>query len=261
MGFDILSREGDPACVLEVSGDVDIASVPALKEKLDITLETGCRNVVLDLSGVSYADSSALSLLIWLDRRLAPTGGRVVLAGANRDVTRVLELSGLVEVATSVETSPNVQAALEGLRLPERAEAPLWTRTIEMPARVDALSGIREEACSLIARLHVSDSSLFDIKVALGEALANAVRHGSPAGEQDVIRVTIEGYEDRVILRVVDAGSGFNGVQADSDDIYASGGRGITFMRALMDRVDFDCLPAGGTAVTLVKHRTEQVNG
>lgn len=228
-----------------------------LKDRLDFSLEAGCRNVVLDLSDVSYADSSALSLLVWLDRRLAPMGGRLVLAGANEDVTRILELSGLVQVASSVETSPSVRVALEGLRLPETAEEPLWTHTIGVPARVDALSAVREEACSVIARLRVTDSSLFDIKVALGEALANAVRHGSPAGELDSIAVTIEGYEDRVILKVVDSGSGFDGVQADSDDIYASGGRGIMFMRALMDRVEFECLPTGGTAVTLVKHRIE----
>lgn len=256
MGFEVRTVDGTRACVLEVSGDVDIASVPLLKNRLDLTLETGCRNVVLDLSDVSYADSSALSLLIWLDRRLAPLDGRLVVAGANRDVTRVLELSGLVQVAASVETSPSVQAALEGLRLPESAEEPLWVRTIEVPARVDALSAVREEACSLIAGPRVSDSSLFDIKVALGEALANAVRHGSPAGEEDLVAVTIEGYDDRVVLKVLDSGPGFNGVQADSDDIYASGGRGIAFMRALMDRVEFECLPTGGTAVTLVKHRT-----
>lgn len=257
MGFKVRPVNGARACVLEVSGDVDIASVPLLKDKLDFTLETGCRDVVLDLSAVSYADSSALSLLIWLDRRLAPLGGRLVLAGANADITRVLELSGLVRVAASVETSPSVKVALEGLRLPESVEEPLWTSAIEVPARVDALSGVREEVCSLIAELNVSESSLFDIKVALGEALANAVRHGSPAGEKDKIVVTIKGYDDRVMLTVTDAGSGFNGVQADSDDIYASGGRGITFMRALMDRVEFECLPTGGTAVTLVKHRGE----
>lgn len=257
MGVDVRPVNGTRACVFEVSGDVDIAAVPQLKTKLDFTLETGYRNVILDLSRVAYADSSALSLLIWLDRRLAPLGGRLVLAGANRDITRVLELSGLVEVAASVETSPNVAAALEGLRLPDTSVQPLWTRTIEVAARPEALSGVREEACESIADLHVSESSLFDMKVALGEALANAVRHGSPGGAEDTITVVIEGYEDRVVLRVTDAGVGFDGVQADTDDIYASGGRGIQFMRALMDRVEFECLPAGGTSVILTKHRTE----
>ena len=39
-----------------------------------------------------------------------------------------------------------------------------------------------------------------------------------------------------------------------SDDLYAPSGRGIMFMRALMDRVDFEPAPGGGTLVRLTKH-------
>ncbi len=238
---------------------MDTSVVPDLKEALEDALECGCRNVILDLRRVTYADSSALSLLVWLDQRLRPLDGRMVLAGANRDVTRILELSGLVQVAATVATSPNVSAALEGLELPEEAEEPLWSEEVRMPARVDALSTAREQVSSLLARLGLGDAALFDIKVALGEALANAIRHGSPQDGEAEIDVEVEAYSDRVVVRVIDRGCGFDGVHAGAVDLYAAGGRGIMFMRALMDRVDFAPAGSGGTMVTLVRHRSAAV--
>jgi serine/threonine-protein kinase RsbW len=259
MLIEVRPADGPDACVVEVVGDIDMTSAPVLREKLDVTLDSGCRSVVLDLSKVAYADSSALSLLIWLDRRLSPLDGRLVLAGANRDITRILELSGLLQIASTVGTSPNVAAALEGLDLSDRVDEPILTETITMPARADALSTVREEVCRVIGRLRMADSSLFDIKVALGEALANAVRHGSPAGEEDIVTVQIQGYKDRVVLRVSDMGAGFDGLHHGDKDVYAAGGRGVLFMRALMDRVDFECAASGGTVVTLVKHRVDSL--
>ena len=69
---------------MRLVGDVDIAVVPELQEGLDEALVGGCENVVLDLADVTYADSSALGFLVWLDRRIVPQQGRLVLAGANR---------------------------------------------------------------------------------------------------------------------------------------------------------------------------------
>ena len=243
------------ACIYAVEGDIDVTNVPHIREELDSALEGGCTSVVLDLARVTYADSSALGLLVWLDRRLTPLQGRLVLSGANRDVNRILQLSGLVQVASSVATSPNVPAALEGLDLPETPKDSLWSHEIVMPARVEELAAVREEAAELISRLTFGEAALFDIKVALGEALANAVRHGSPGGSACEVRVNVEAFEDRVVIQVRDTGCGFDGEHSCSTDVYAAGGRGLMFMRALMDRVDFEVSPQGGTVVTLVKHR------
>jgi serine/threonine-protein kinase RsbW len=251
----VAEEQGPDACIAVISGDVDTAVVPELKESLEAALDGGCRNVVLDLSRVTYADSSALSLLVWLDKRLRPLDGRMVLAGANRDVTRILELSGLVQVAASVTTSPNVSAALEGLELAEETEEPEWRERVSMPSRVDALSEARERVCVLISRLGLGEAALFDIKVALGEALANAVRHGSPADREAEVDVDVEAFPDRVVIKVIDCGCGFDGRHICGDDVYAAGGRGIMFMRALMDKVQFSPSDMGGTTVTLVKHR------
>lgn len=253
--YSIAQEVGPQACVVTLSGDIDMSVVPELRESLGSALGSGCANIVLDLTGVSYTDSSALGLFVWLDHRLSPRGGKLVLAGANRDVTRILELSGLVSVARSIAMSPDITAALERLDLPAETSDPLWEQTLEVSSDADLLSDARERVTAVLGPLSFPDSALFDIKVALGEALANSIRHGKPAQGDARISVRVVAYGDRAVLEVRDNGPGFDGVHSGSDDVYAPNGRGVMFMNALMDRVEYAELEAGGTLVRMTKHR------
>lgn len=246
---------GSRACVVRLAGDIDLAVVPELRRDLEGALSYGCKNIVLDLSGVTYADSSAIGLLVWLDHQLAPRNGRLVLSGANRDVTRILEIAGLLAVASSITTTPNLDSALEGIALGDAPASPLWQETVDVVAEAGKLSSARESVCRLLEPLGLPESSMFDIKVALGEALANAVRHGAPVSGEASVVVRVMAYDDRVVLEVVDNGPGFDGVAQESDDLYRPSGRGISFMEALMDKVEFGRAEGGGTVVRLVKHR------
>lgn len=253
--FEIRPEHQPQACVVRLSGDLDISVVPVLREKLGGVLQGGCANLVLDFSEVTYADSSALGLLVWLDHRLNPGGGRLVLVGANADVGRILELSGLASVARTVSMSANLSAALEGLELTAEEATPLWTECVDIPPNVDRLSEMRETIAEYLAPLGMPEGTLFDVKVALGEALANAIRHGAPEDGTHEINAKVMAFEDRVVLEVADNGRGFNGVPQTSDDLYAPSGRGVMFMSALMDRVEYSDSATGGTLVRLTKHR------
>lgn len=253
--FEIEFIPGTGTCVFRLEGDVDIAVVPEVRRRLDSALEQGCTNVILDLEKVAYADSSALGLLVWLDHRLGPVSGRVVLAGANRDVARILEISGLAYVARDFAMSSSVGAALEGIELPEQASSALWSREIEIESRPDLLGTVREQVATELVPLGFPDAALFDVKVALGEALSNAVRHGQPHDGEGRIRVGVSAYDDRVVIDVMDNGVGFDGANSAPGDLYATSGRGLMFMRALVDRVEFEPSSMGGTKVRLVKHR------
>jgi anti-anti-sigma factor len=253
MGVRIERPGGSSACVVHVDGDMDMSVVPDIRSSVDAAVSSGCSCVVLDLSGVTYADSTALGLIVWLDRRLQPLGGRLVLAGADRNVNRVLELSGLVGLAPSIVIAGDAEQALGDMELPAEPSDPSWERQLSVPAEVARMSGVRTCVCELIAPLGLSEGAVFDLKVAVGEALANAVRHGSPGGAADEIHVTVCAYEDRVVVSVRDTGGGFDGDPLSVDDVYASGGRGVMFMRALMDRVEFGRCDDGGTLVRLTK--------
>ncbi|MHB9002972.1 MAG: anti-sigma factor antagonist [Coriobacteriia bacterium] len=254
MSYAIDRYEELKAAVIHLDGDLDLATVPSVRTVLDSLVDTGFIRMVLDLTNVDYVDSSALGLLVWLDRSLQTRGGKIVLAAPNRNVRRVLEISRILSVASSMHEEKSVEAALAAIEPEHGGAVEEWVEEIVMPADAGHLAATRDRVSAIIEPLGFSSAALFDVKVALGEALANAVRHGS-AGADGHISIRVHAFGDKVMLEIEDAGTGFDGDHVCSDDLYASSGRGIMFMRALMDRVEFASSHSGGTLVTLVKHR------
>lgn len=105
--------------VVSAEGDLDLASAPALKWMIVDAFKNGHDRVVIDLAGVTFIDSTTLSVLLGITRNLRE-GQRVVLAGVG-DVTRgVLRLTG---VERAFELYPTVDAALASFACPgEEAE-------------------------------------------------------------------------------------------------------------------------------------------
>ncbi len=82
--------------------ELDLAAVPELRARLAAAHRPGAQ-VVLDLRGVVFMDSSALSVVLAADRRLAATGGGLRLLHVSAAVGRVLRICGLGEL---VQPSP-----------------------------------------------------------------------------------------------------------------------------------------------------------
>ena len=93
---------------MTVEGDLDLLSAPRLKETLTSVLGDGSGQLVLEFSGVTFMDSTALSVLIGVHRRL-DTGEQIAIADVRPEVLRVLELSGL---AATFLIFPTLDAAL-----------------------------------------------------------------------------------------------------------------------------------------------------
>jgi len=89
----ILSR---PACtVARLEGDLDIATTPALRERLLGLLSASVRLLIIDLSGVSFCDVAGLAVLIGTQRRARARGIAVRLAAPRPQVARLLRITGL----------------------------------------------------------------------------------------------------------------------------------------------------------------------
>lgn len=81
--------------VVEVNGEVDLATAPALRGHLLSVLRKHGNQVILDLAGVDFMDSSGLHLLLSTERRARLLGGALRLVAPQRNVTRVLQVTGL----------------------------------------------------------------------------------------------------------------------------------------------------------------------
>jgi anti-sigma B factor antagonist len=78
-----------------VTGEVDCTSAPDLRTLLDRFLDGTPREVVVDLTGVTFLDSAGLSTLAAAHRRALAAGGRLRVLAATRAVIRPLQITGL----------------------------------------------------------------------------------------------------------------------------------------------------------------------
>jgi anti-anti-sigma factor len=81
--------------IVTISGEMDIASVPALREQLLGLLRPHASRVVIDLSEVTFCDASGLAMLVGASRRAGQLGGVLRLAAPTPLVATVLRLTGL----------------------------------------------------------------------------------------------------------------------------------------------------------------------
>jgi anti-anti-sigma factor len=108
-GLSVSSRTGRGHVIAVLSGELDIASAPALREQLLGLLRPAASRLVIDLSAVSYADASGLAVLAGTGRRAGLLGGFLRLAAPAPAVARVLRLTGL---HLRLDIFPTVQAAI-----------------------------------------------------------------------------------------------------------------------------------------------------
>jgi anti-sigma regulatory factor (Ser/Thr protein kinase) len=92
------------------------------------------------------------------------------------------------------------------------------------------------------------------VHLALGEAVANAIRHGCAQDRSLAVEVWCALGDAELVLEVHDPGPGFDPDQVATAEVdrLVPGGLGLHLMRALMDEVQFTFRP-GGTAVRMRK--------
>ena len=89
-------REG--VAVIEMSGELDLAVHDRFRSVVDDVLSEPQGLVVADVSAVEFMDSTMLRELLRCHRELEGAGSRLVVAGAQPPVQRLLELTGTDEV-------------------------------------------------------------------------------------------------------------------------------------------------------------------
>jgi anti-anti-sigma factor len=108
-GLSLSTRTERAHVIATLSGELDIASAPVLREQLLGLLRPAASRLILDLSAVSYADASGLAVLVGTKRRAGLLGGSLRLAAPAPAVTRVLSLTG---TNRQFDIFPTVQAAI-----------------------------------------------------------------------------------------------------------------------------------------------------
>lgn len=110
LGLDVRQVSGRP--VLYVTGEIDIYTAPLFKQAVVNLVSEGTHNIVIDLTGVTFMDSSGFGTLLGATRRLRPGGGGLHLAGANSTIQRMLRLTRLDSI---MQVHESAEAAVQAV--------------------------------------------------------------------------------------------------------------------------------------------------
>ena len=100
--------------VVTVRGDLDAASAPRLKEALEDLETYGDHDVIVDVEGLTFIDSSGVYVLIQALKRMSTEGRRLTLRGADSGAYKVLDVCRL----TSVFDIPHAAVGANGSTRP-----------------------------------------------------------------------------------------------------------------------------------------------
>ena len=124
-------------------------------------------------------------------------------------------------------------------------------RTLDIQSHTKNLAIVRDEVESTALECGFDEGAIYQVKVAVSEAVANAIEHGSPRGPKDSVHLVIECDRTRLSIEVIDRGV-FKARLPVTDGRPSHRGRGIFLMTALMDEVNIT-ESQEGTIVRLVK--------
>src|SRR5665648_824742 len=219
-------------CVVRWGSGSDGDLAGDLRAELEFCRASGAADIVLDVNPSVTLGGDEVRVLQEVAATFHREGRELVVAVEEPTARAVLAEAGLVRPPLP-HPAAEFAAGDEPIALPAK---PGWEHEFTFAASAEALPTARRRVTAFAEVAGLRGPDLFEFSVAVAEALANAFVHGSPHGADDDIRVRFFCYDDEVAVEVVDSG------------------RGIHFMRALCDAVQFTCGPLG-THVLLVKRR------
>ena len=101
-----VSGETAPASTLiRVDGEIDLATEPKLRAAIAHAIDDGCRDITVDLGGVSFMDCAGVNALLWGRKHVGTADGRLSLGQVSPSAARILTLAGLdSELCASTES-------------------------------------------------------------------------------------------------------------------------------------------------------------
>jgi anti-sigma B factor antagonist len=94
--LEVRTERNGARAVLILAGDLDLATVGVLHDAAAAQLASGdVRDLVLDLNGVTFLDSSGLGAMLQLRGDAMAAGGTVTICSAARGAARIIAIAGL----------------------------------------------------------------------------------------------------------------------------------------------------------------------
>ena len=94
---------------MSVTGEIDLYTAPRLHSELTSALAASTPvQLVVDMAGVEFCDSTGMNVLLAAQRRARETGGDLQLASPRPAIKKVLQVTGLESVFTVLDNPASV---------------------------------------------------------------------------------------------------------------------------------------------------------
>jgi len=94
---DLINRECDNQVVVVLRGELDVAVAVSVVAELSVVAARE-RDIIVDLTGLEFIDSSGLAALVRVRKHARHAGGDLLLASPQQQVLRLLTLTRLIDV-------------------------------------------------------------------------------------------------------------------------------------------------------------------
>ena len=88
-------RKGSSLTVM-LTGELDHHNAADIRETLDSMLDGSVRELILDMSGVTFMDSSGIGIVLGRYRRMQERDGRLFLSGLGGSAEKILRMAGVL---------------------------------------------------------------------------------------------------------------------------------------------------------------------
>jgi anti-sigma B factor antagonist len=95
-----VERVSPGVAVFTLAGEADLHRAPELRERIAEVIDDGARDIVVDLSEVTFIDSMTLGVLLGAMKRVNPRGGRLAVVVSDDNIRRIFEITLLDRVFT-----------------------------------------------------------------------------------------------------------------------------------------------------------------
>jgi serine/threonine-protein kinase RsbW len=130
-------------------------------------------------------------------------------------------------------------------------------KELKLPSRIESVDEAASQAESFVKDNGLSDEFASAIDLAVRESVANAVKHGNKFDPAKDVEVRLKCSDEGVEIKVRDYGPGFEVEEVPDPtnpaNLLKDSGRGILFMRAFMDTVEWENHVEGGLVVKMTK--------
>lgn len=108
--FSVTIRQAGPVSLLDVSGRLTSFEVGALRDSIARLLKQGRKDIILNLSGLQYLDSSGIGELARIYVTVVKESGQLKVVGLTPKVDEILKITQLYQVFPEF---PSEEAALQ----------------------------------------------------------------------------------------------------------------------------------------------------